>query len=47
MFVFIIGILVIIGIILFIVFAAKKNKEGTGLGDPTVNPTNEPFNSNP
>lgn len=47
MFVFIVGILVIIGIILFLVFAAKKKSEGTSLGDPKANPTNEPFNPNP
>jgi hypothetical protein len=47
MFVFIVGILVIIGIILFLVFAAKKKKEGVDLGDRAANPTNEPFNPNP
>jgi hypothetical protein len=33
MFAFIIGILVIIGIILFIVFATKKKSEGEDLGE--------------
>ena len=43
MFVFIVSMLVIIGIIMFLVFAAKKKKEGQDLGDSRVNPTNEPF----
>jgi hypothetical protein len=34
MFVAIVGIIIIIGIILFLVFAAKKKSEGEDLGEP-------------
>ena len=47
MFVLIASMLVVIGIILFIVFAAKKKTEGVDLGDRAVNPTNEPCNDTP
>ena len=42
----IIALIVIIGIILFVVFAAKKNKEGEGLGDPAAGSTNQNYNQN-